>query len=413
MPAGLMATRSPSRIPSAPDLARMRRDRFDRVRSVMRDQGLDAVVLLGNTNVGYATGAIWPLGDPGRANFEQPVAIVLADDDQPHLFTPLHHHDGADGHADLDLPSDHVHGPVYLDLDEGVRRFESQLADLLPAGAAIGTDEWTHAMRRESTLLFGTGTPPDGGKVISKSKLLKTPDELACMRTSLSITERAIADVHASIAPGVRQTELTATFLRTIFDAGADANTLDPIWQVMPLTMADGPWTTTGDLACPLLSTERELAEGDVLWVDTSVSYEGMHSDFGRTWIVGQEPSSRQRDQFAKWQEIMAAVLDVTRAGATAADLTAAALGVTGGDKPWMPHFYLGHGLGIEPAEMPYVGSDLGEQFDAKHQLQAGMVLVLEPLVWDDGAAGYRAEEVVLITDDGWEPMTDYPYDPF
>jgi len=42
-----------------------------------------------------------------------------------------------------------------------------------------------------------------------------------------------------------------------------------------------------------------------------------------------------------------------------------------------------------------------------------GMVLVLEPIVWEDGAAGYRSEEVLLITEDGWEPMTDYPYDPF
>jgi Xaa-Pro aminopeptidase len=41
------------------------------------------------------------------------------------------------------------------------------------------------------------------------------------------------------------------------------------------------------------------------------------------------------------------------------------------------------------------------------------MVLVLEPNTWDDGHAGYRSEEVVLVTDDGWLPMTDYPYDPF
>ena len=109
----------------------------------------------------------------------------------------------------------------------------------------------------------------------------------------------------------------------------------------------------------------------------------------------------------------MDAVLDVTRAGATAADLTAAAIEAAGGIKPWMPHFYLGHGLGIDSAEMPYVGSDIGEAFDASLVLAAGMVLVLEPIVWEDGAAGYRSEEVLLITEDGWEPMTDYPYDPF
>ena len=215
------------------------------------------------------------------------------------------------------------------------------------------------------------------------------------------------------LAPGVRQTDLTATFLRTIFDAGADANVLDPIWQVMPARIADGPWTTTGDLACPLLSTERELSDGDVLWVDTGISYAGFHSDFGRTWVVGREPDARQRAQFERWRAIMNAVLEVTRAGATAADLTAAAIDAAGGVKPWMPHFYLGHGLGIDSAEMPYVGSDIGEAFDASLVLAAGMVLVLEPIVWDDGAAGYRSEEVLLITEDGWEPMTDYPYAPF
>ena len=193
--------------------------------------------------------------------------------------------------------------------------------------------------------------------MISMAKASKTPDELSAMREGLRITELAIADVQAKIAPGVRQTDLTATFLRTIFEAGADANILDPIWQVMPARMEDGPWTTTGDLACPLLSTERELVEGDVLWVDLGISYAGFHSDFGRTWVVGREPSARQRAQYEQWQSIMGAVLDVTRAGATAADLTAAAIGAAGGIKPWMPHFYLGHGLGIDSAEMPYVGA--------------------------------------------------------
>ena len=122
--------------------------------------------------------------------------------------------------------------------------------------------------------------------MISMAKVSKTPDELSAMREGLRITEQAIADVQAKIAPGVRQTDLTATFLRTIFEAGADANILDPIWQVMPARMADGPWTTTGDLACPLLSTERELVEGDVLWVDSGISYAGFHSDFGRGQLV-------------------------------------------------------------------------------------------------------------------------------
>jgi Xaa-Pro dipeptidase len=409
MPAGLMAAVTPTRIPPEADARRMQRDRMARVRGLMREQGLDALILLGNTNVVYATGAIFPLADSGRANFELPVAVVLADDEWPHLFSPVR----PDDRLRTEWPSDHLHGPVYLDFDEGVQLFAAALAGLVPSGAVIATDEWTNALRREDSLLFAGKAPLDGGPVISRAKARKTPDELALMREGLRITERAIAAVQARLSPGVRQTDLTATFLRTIFEAGADANVLDPIWQVMPARLADGPWTTTGDLACPLSSTERELAEGDVLWVDTGISYGGFHSDFGRTWVVGREPDATQRAQFEQWRTIMDAVLDVTRAGATAADLTAAAIEAAGGVKPWMPHFYLGHGLGIDSAEMPYVGSDIGEAFDASLVLADGMVLVLEPLVWQDGAAGYRSEEVLLITEDGWEPMTDYPYDPF
>jgi Xaa-Pro aminopeptidase len=407
MTPGLMATAPPIAIPARADFTRMGRERGERVRRLMHDRGIDALVLLGNSNVGYATGAVWPFGDSGRANFEQPVAVVVADDEVPHLFSAVR----ADERFGAQLPADHLHGPAYLDFDEGVQQFVAQLSALVALGGVVALDEWTHALRREHTLF--SNRPVDGGEVISKAKLVKTPDEVACLREGLRITEAAIAEVQARLAPGARQTDLTATFLRSIFDAGADANILDPIWQVMPARMADGPWTTTGDLACPLLTTERELADGDVLWVDVGISYAGFHSDFGRTWIVGREPDTRQLDQYARWCTIRDAVLDVTRAGATAADLTAAATLAAGGTRPWMPHFYLGHGLGIGSAEMPFVGSDLGEAFDASYVLAAGMVLVIEPIVWDDGAAGYRAEEVLLITEDGWEPMTDYPYDPY
>jgi len=404
---GLMSAASGNRIPPSPDFERMRADRTARVREVMREQGLDAIVLLGNTNVSYATGAIWPLADAGRVNFEQPVAVVLADDESPHLFSPIR----SDERLRAGIPNDHLHGPAHLDFDEGVEIFLSRLADFVPGTATVAIDEWTHALRRSGSLIGEV--PKDAGKVISKAKLIKTPDEVSAMREALRITEQAIGEVQKRLAPGVRQTELTATFLRTIFDAGADANILDPIWQIMPDRIEDGPWTTTGGLACPLLTTEREVVKGDVLWVDMGISYGGFQSDFGRTWIVGDEPSAVQRAQFEKWRAIMAAVLGKLRAGATCADLTAAAIEVAGGGKPWMDHFYLGHGLGIDSAEMPFVGSDIGPEFDASYVLEAGMLLVLEPIVWENGQCGYRSEEVLLITEDGWEPMTDYPYDPF
>ena len=50
---------------------------------------------------------------------------------------------------------------------------------------------------------------------------------------------------------------------------------------------------------------------------------------------------------------------------------------------------------------------------DERLTLAPGMVLVIEPVIWDDGAAGYRAEDIVAVTDDGWVALSDYPYDPY
>jgi Xaa-Pro aminopeptidase len=41
------------------------------------------------------------------------------------------------------------------------------------------------------------------------------------------------------------------------------------------------------------------------------------------------------------------------------------------------------------------------------------MVLVLEPVVWEDGTGGYRSEEVLVITEEGSTRLTDYPYAPY
>ena len=396
-------------IPETPDLARLRRETGTRLRSAMADRGVHAMILLGNNAVVYATGTSWPLGDAGLSYVERPVAVVVADDEWPHLFLPFR--EGAS--QESDLPADHLHGPVYLEFDEGVENFACVLADLIPAGAMIAVDECTGAMSRAAKLLFPNGAPADAAAIVSSAKAIKTPDELACIRTAVRITDEAMVEVHKALAPGIRQIDLSASFLRRAFELGAQASMLEPIWQVMPPTKAEGVWTTHGDLALPLLTTERELAEGDVLWTDVSITYCGYCSDFGRTWIVGRDPTPRQQAQFERWREIMTAVLDVTRAGATAADLGRAATAANQGSRPWLPHFYLGHGIGVNAAEMPMIGTDLGEEFDANFVLRAGMVLVLEPVVWEDGTGGYRSEEVVVITDEGWIKLTDYPYDPY
>ncbi|BBX61432.1 peptidase [Mycobacterium saskatchewanense] len=400
---------SPIDIPDEPDWARMRAETGARLRAAMAERGVDALILLMNGHVGYATGVTWPLLDAGLSHVERPVAVVLADDAHPHLFLPFR----SGAAADPPVPEDHLHGPVYLEFDSGVAQFARILAGLVPPGAAIAVDELTGAMRRSAAALFPAGPPSDATTVLGGAQLVKTRDELSCLRRACRITEEAMSEVQGALAPGVRQTDLSAMLVRRAFELGATTNMLEAIWQVMPPSRKAGVWTTHGDLALPLLTSGRELAAGDVLWTDISITYAGYCSDFGRTWLVGELPSPRQQDQFHQWRAILDAVLAVTKGGATSGDLARAAIAANGGRKPWLPHFYLGHGIGTYPAEAPMIGTDLGEEFDDNFVLAPGVVLVLEPVVWEDGTGGYRSEEIVVITDDGYTPITDYPYAPY
>ena len=60
---------------------------------------------------------------------------------------------------------------------------------------------------------------------------------------------------------------------------------------------------------------------------------------------------------------------------------------------------------------MPFVGTDLGDEFDESVVLHPGMVLVLEPVVWEDGAAGFRAEQIVAVTENGCTILNNLSWD--
>src|ERR1700749_1122149 len=162
----LTAPTSALYIPETPDLGRMRRETGARLRSAMADRGVDALILLGNNSVVYATGVSWPLGDAGLSYVERPVAVVLADDPHPHLFLPFR--EGAA--SESGLPADHLHGPVYLEFDEGVENFARVLEDLVPAGATLAPDEPPGAFPPPQPQLFPSGRPADAAQIVGAAK---------------------------------------------------------------------------------------------------------------------------------------------------------------------------------------------------------------------------------------------------
>jgi Xaa-Pro dipeptidase len=348
----------------------------------MAAQRVNVVVLCGENNVCYATGHVAPSQEPARAGATRTVAIVTATGER---LVPAH----------------------LLDFDEGANELASVVADY-PGTLAI--DEYpSFAVRRA----LDARSPVDARPLLTAAKFVKTAEEIEAIRRAQRINEQAMDDVLPMVKPGLNDTDLTAAFFRRIFELGATGNTVDPIWNVVPRSLVDGPFTFTGHLPFPTPTVGRVLEEGDVIFNDAGIDFNGWASDFGRTWTVGVDPDARQRSHFRRYLDILDACLQVIKPGATAWDVAVAARQANGGEPPWFPHLYVAHGIGTESAELPFCGTDLGKEVESRVVLAAGTVLVLEPVVWDDGHGGYRAEEVVVVTDGGCERLTNYPYTPY
>lgn len=380
------------------DVGRMRRERLTRLRQHMAAQDVAAVLLLHDPHVAYASGHVGPAVDTTHAVHQRSVAII-GQEGPVHLFADR---------PSPDLAAE-IHPPVFPELDESMAGLAEAIGMATePSNAGrLAIDEMTGAMLR-SGLLDGFDLL-DAGRILGPARLVKTEDELACIDRAQRINEVAMEEVRTACLPGVRRSELAGLFINRVRQLGVDDVLIDPIFQPMPRNLSDGPRTSTDHVAFPTGVGDPLFNEEDLVWVDTGIGVEGYASDYGRTWVVGRDPSSAEQDLFRRWSAVMEASLAAIGPGATLAEVGRAAIGASRGAIPWLPHFYLAHGLGVESAEMPMVGTDLGEGFDEQFVLETGMVLVLEPVVWEDGVGGYRAEEVVAITDTGWRPLGGWP----
>jgi Xaa-Pro aminopeptidase len=142
----------------------------------------------------------------------------------------------------------------------------------------------------------------------------------------------------------------------------------------------------------------------------------GCWADMTRTFVVG-EPADGVAAQEKLAREAIEAARAAARPGVTGRELHALACEVfeaaghrtqrTGpGDDPEEGFQYsLGHGVGLEVHEGPSLGQ-IGRE-----PLVEGDVLAVEPGLWEAGIGGVRFEDLLLVTADGCETLTDYPYE--
>ena len=381
MAATLRARTAPA--DSAPlALERLRRERLERVRDAMAGADIDAVLLLDPADVSYATGIPWPPADAGRADVEPPVAVVVVDDPVPHLFTPFM----ADAARLLGMDDDHLHGPAYLDVAEGVEVFSYVLDRCIPWGARVAVDEVTGA-----TALLGAAAV-DAGPLLRAVRRTKTADEVDAIHRAVDLAEVGLVAALARSQPGARERDLTEAAVEAMAALGAPRSALQARTRIT--SACDG---RDG-------GAREVVQDGDLVAVHAGAVVEGYAGEVARTVPVGdgsQRPAVR--DLVARSDELRRRLLDACRPGAPASDLLDA-YAAAGEPLPVMP---IARGLGLG-ADGPVVVRDLPETA-AIERLDPGLVLVLTSCVFDDAVGSIVIREPVHLTTDGPEVLSSMP----
>jgi Xaa-Pro aminopeptidase len=149
--------------------------------------------------------------------------------------------------------------------------------------------------------------------------------------------------------------------------------------------------------------TDRVLEPGDMLILDYSVVLGGYRSDFTNTLVVGRPPGADQRRLYDLCVQALAAGEKELRAGAACLTVYQAVRGVfdRAGVAEHFPH-HAGHGLGLTHPEAPYFVRAADET------LRAGDVVTLEPGLYITGVGGIRIEHNYLVTDRGFERLSNH-----
>ncbi len=216
--------------------------------------------------------------------------------------------------------------------------------------------------------------------------------EIECTKEAARVGDLIIEKIEKGIDDGSIKTETDAALLieKELRANGCERNGFD--------TLAAGPERSFAIHAFPGYTNAPWPGKGLSI-LDFGVVYEGYTSD--TTLTVVKEPTDEQKKLVELVEKAAEEALPYYKAGEQIRIAAIAADGVFKKAKKTMPHT-LGHGIGLEIHEFPRVKADQNTELVFK----PGMIVTLEPGLYEPENGGVRLENDVLITETGNEVIT-------
>jgi len=371
--------------------------KLDRVRALMAERGLDALVVRAPDNVLYLTN-FW-----GMKGYD---ACVFPRDGEPVLITIEASADDAaqsawtedvrliQGYAPDDprpvtartleaaLEASRDYGRVGLELSMG-----TQATDRMVGEPTTFTSAWFAAWPDAD----------DAMSVLVPARTIKTPQEVERMRLANEICAAAMEHVRDELRAGM--TEAQAAAIWQSFVHGEGTGWRGKVELALPFSLVwSGPgirtFTATG---------HREIQPDQPTLFEIWVCADGYWADHTKLLCPGTLRAD-YREYEAQLLDVYAQAIDHCRPGASLAALDVLVRdGLTALGYPGQPTHPITHGIGARAHEPPY------PHRAGAGTIEEGMVLAIEPGAYWEGGGGLRVEDNFLITADGAEKLSPFP----
>jgi Xaa-Pro aminopeptidase len=373
--------------------ARRRTTEFSRR---LEEAGVSLAIVTDQASIAYLAGFWGYLS----VEFGRPTFLVLRPGKDPVVVTPL-------------MESEMVRAMTWVDrvvtwTDSGATRWEPVLADTLgasPPAIGIETQAMPAVVRDFLARSYRAAQLTDIAPILGEQRMIKSPEEIAVMRKAGAIGGAMMAAAQSALAEGVPEYEAALAVINAGTRKAAGFLT-DRGWEafVSPLIhnlqiMQSGRDTAMVHRRAGVKRLER----GDPVYFCfcNMVEFKHYRLGFDRMFFVGEASDEAGRVQEAAVAAQQAA-LGAIREGVVAEDVAAAANEVYR-RAGFAPGYRTGRSIGVSYLEQP----ELKE--GDKTRLRAGMTFAVDGGITIEGRLGGRIGDSIVVTQTGFEYLTDYP----